>query len=52
MHAWLTASRLNHLGDEGTVSDELEMQSLRQRYRECAGPAVARLNDLLASSTV
>ncbi len=52
MRTWLTASRLNHLGGEGVAADEPEMQLLRQRYRESAGPAVARLNELLVSSTV
>jgi hypothetical protein len=50
MRTWLATSRLNHLGGEGAAADEAEMQSLRQRYRQCAGPAVVRLNELLASS--
>jgi hypothetical protein len=50
MRAWLAASRLNHLGGEGAAADEAEMQSLRQRYRQCAVPAVVRLNELLASN--
>jgi hypothetical protein len=49
IRAWLASSRLNHLGGEGAAADEAEMQSLRQRYRECAGPAVVRMNELLAS---
>ncbi len=50
VRAWLAGSRLDHIGGEGAATDEAEMQSLRQRYRQCAGPAVARLNELLASS--
>jgi len=50
MRAWLAASRLNHLGGEGAAADEAQMQSLRQRYRESAGPATARLSELLARS--
>jgi hypothetical protein len=50
MRTWLAGSRLNHLGGEGAAADEAEMQSLRQRYRQCAGPAVVRLNELLVSS--
>jgi hypothetical protein len=50
VRAWLAASRLNHLGGEGAAADEAEMQTLRQRYRECAGPAIARMNELLVGN--
>ncbi len=49
LRAWLAASRLNHLGGEGATADEAEMQSLRQRYRQCVGPAMESLNELLAN---
>jgi hypothetical protein len=48
VRAWLAASRLDHIGGNGATADEAEMQSLRQRYRQGAGPAVARLTELLA----
>ncbi len=50
MRAWLAASRLNHVGGDGAAADAAEMQSLRQRYRDCAGPAMVRMNALLAGS--
>lgn len=50
VRAWLAASRLDHIGADGATADEAEMQSLRQRYRQCAGPAVTRLNELLANA--
>ncbi len=50
VRAWLAASRLDHMASDGSTADEAEMSSLRQRYRECAGPAVARMTELLARS--
>ena len=50
VRAWLAASRLDHIGGASATGDEAEMQSLRQRYRQCAGPAVARLTELLAGA--
>ncbi len=50
MRTWLAASRLDHIGGDSATAKEAPVQALRQRYRQCAGPAVARLTELLASS--
>jgi hypothetical protein len=43
-HDWL------RMALAAAAADEVQMQSLRQRYRECAGLAVVRMNELPASS--
>ena len=50
MRAWLAASRLDHIGGDSATANEAAVQALRQRYRQSAGPALARLTGLLAGS--
>lgn len=50
LRAWLAASRLDHIDEGNAPADEAETLSLRQRFRECAGPGAARLTELLAAS--
>jgi len=50
VRAWLAASRLDHIASDGSQSHETEVQALRQRFRDSAGPTATRLTELLASA--